>query len=66
MELKNFTISELDLIMESLYLKEDKLNIDIQKFESEPTLFYKPSIINELSVLQVIRKKIFQFIISHE
>jgi hypothetical protein len=59
-----FTISELDLILEGLVLKEDQLNQQLQKNEN-CDLFIQPSILNELSVLSVIRKKVFHHLIGN-
>jgi hypothetical protein len=61
----NFSISELDLILEGLVLKEEKLNLQLEDKRNFSDLFINPSILNELSVLSVIRKKVFHHLIGN-
>ena len=60
-----FNITELDLIMEGLNLKEAELNRQLDTDIVKSELFYQPSIINELSVLSVIKRKIFHHLIGN-
>jgi len=60
-----FTITELDLIMEGLNLKDAELNRQLDTDIVKSELFYRPSIINELSVLSVIKRKIFHHLIGN-
>lgn len=59
-----FTISELDIIMEGLILKEEQLNQQLQKNEN-CDLFIHPSTLNELSILSIIKKKVFHHLIGN-
>jgi hypothetical protein len=60
----NFTISELDLILEGLVLKETQLNELMNNPVNSSDLFCRPSILSELSVLSLIRKKVFHHLIG--
>jgi hypothetical protein len=64
METFKFTISELDIIMDGLVLKETQLNELMDNPVNSSDLFCRPSILNELSVLSIIKKKIFHYLIG--